>query len=177
MARPPLAPSTATPDPYTENRGVEENNEDDSSAPAADVYFGALTATAPSVIAFAGAATVTSRFSFGDAPSLSVMSLSNKGNAAKSLASAPDLSFGAASLLSATTPVPCRLSPWHQPRPSHLAPECHDHAAEVAEHPNPLPDILHHHIKNSGGQRITLVMYGENTKARERTSYRSSNPK
>ena len=127
--------------------------------------FGTSTATTPAVIASTGAATHASGFFSGDAPSFSVISLPNKGTGTKDPEIAPAFMLGAASLSSAATPSPRRLSPRHLPWPSHSAPECPNHTSEAKEHPEPLPDIVHHYLENGGGQRVTLMIYDENTKA------------
>ena len=79
------------------------------SAPAADYFFGALVMTTPAVIASTEAATDASGFSLKAYPSLSVMLLTNKGAKANAPASAPNFSFGAASLSSAATPAAPRV--------------------------------------------------------------------
>ena len=77
------------------------------------------------------------------------------------------LSLGGASLLSSATPAPRRLLHWNHPHPSNSAPECPNHATEEVDHNDPLPDIVHHHIENGGGEPVPRMIYGENTKALE----------
>ena len=50
-----------------------------------------------------------------------------------------------------------------------------DHAAEAADHHDPLYKIFHHHIENGGRQPVLRMIYGENTKARELIDDGSSN--
>ena len=67
------APPPALP-VHTNTNGKNYKKDDRGfSVLAADFYFGPSAAMAPAVIASNGAATATSRFSFGAAPSLSVM--------------------------------------------------------------------------------------------------------
>ena len=60
--------------------------------------------------------------------------------------------------------------------PFNLAPECPGHAVESEEHPDPLTEIVHHHIENGGRQQVPLVIYGENTTAWVMISDGSRNP-
>ena len=130
----------------------------------------------PAVIASDGTATAARGLSSGDAPSSSVMSLTNKGAESKAPASVPAFLFEVASLYSAAIHAPRLLPPQHRPQPSHLSPKCPDHAAEAAENPEPLPDIVHYHIENGGVHQVPLMIYVENTKALEIIANRSRNP-
>ena len=132
------------------DKRVKEKKEDSSSAPAADFYFGPSTATKPVVIAPDGVKTDASRFSFGAAPSSSVMSPPPKGSEAKDPAPEPAFSFGVASLSSAATPTPCQLSPRHRPQTSYSEPENSElqlnNTGKKIQDKNEL--IIHNYLRN-----------------------------